>query len=362
MLNQQAPVVTKRLSWPKAFIKSLSAVLLCSIAMGFLFAPKELTRRRAKTHNQVLSCVPAPDGKSVFTLLSSLDTEHTRSARVLRVLHHDLSENPAPPPQVICSSFRMACLALDPIGSRLLVADQDGTLYSIGLLMAGKKKLGLLAKGCPMSIQISRDGKLMILHDVFGVHAWNIDLSVEESSPLWFRADRSLSCFVIDPDSQTVVCGRTFETQSELVEFNIQTGEIKSLLQQMPGSLKRLAISSDGRFLAAVNETGEIALFQRALTQEPWQSCSLLGLCSGSLAIACFSPDGELLITSDRDNRRLCAWDLQRKEMRYEFDSHTGFVRGCEFIVDDQILSWSSDNTLRVWNLQSSSPVREIKL
>jgi WD40 repeat protein len=360
MLHNLLPVATGRCSWSKAFFQSLAAVLLCVLLVGFLYVPNELARLRAKPEVRAVTCALMPDGKSVVTLVESIGHER----RDTIILRNNLSNESLAAP-LVCPSPNPACLVVDPSGQRLFAGDAGGTIYSTFLERTNylPASLGHVLKGSPLSMACTRNNKFLIVRDNFGLHAWNIDLgSHEHGNPNWYHVDRSISCFTLYPDSQSLVCGRTVAKYTELVECNIQSGQFRPTGEKVEGRLQKLVISPDGRFLAGVKAVGALALFQRRSTAEPWRPYSIPGLGMSHTLVACFSPRADLLITSDGECRRLCAWDLEQKQLRCDFAENPTTLLGCEFLNDNEILSWSMDSTLRVWNLQTQTPVRTMKL
>jgi len=74
---------------------------------------------------------------------------------------------------------------------------------------------------------------------------------------------------------------------------------------------------------------------------------------NGALALA----DGRLLSWSNDQTLRLWAGD--GAPLR-ELKGHAGRVRGALALADGRLLSWSNDQTLRLW-AQDGAPLRELK-
>ncbi len=212
----------------------------------------------------------------------------------------------------------------------------------------------------------TEDGLSLVVHSNRGLTTWNIDLQVEAvPSPRWSLVDEEIVCFAISPASDQAVFGRTSKSskqQTDLFEVNLRNGESRPLFDKFGWRLVRLAISPNNKFMLGVEDSGDVVLLERPLGQGPWQHCTIPGLCTGTSSVVCFSPDSKLLITSDLANRRLVAWDLNRKAMRSQFETQPTMVTGCEFLNDDQFFSWGFDTLLRVWNLNNYTLERQIVL
>ncbi|MEQ1824526.1 MAG: WD40 repeat domain-containing protein [Pirellula sp.] len=365
MLTHAAPVVPKYSQWSKAFIQSLETVLLCVIAVGFLFLPQELRRLRAKPKGYATSCIPLPDGKLLISIaLRSIKEQRTEHGTT-RILLRDLFQSPHTT-RFLLPNMSPRCLAVDSLGDRLFLGDTDGALYSTSLRRSDNATLllGHVVKSHPSSMLCTLDGTSLMVQDHFGLYAWNVDIrSLEHGSPRWCVIASSISCFEIYPDSLTAICVHNREGNSDLWEINIQTGDSQPILKKIGRQVEKLVISPCGGFLASLEENGEIALFCRGSNAESWQPYSIPGLIASPTMIASFSPQSDVLITSHDDSRRftLLAWDLKRKAVNREFDAKCTVI-GCVFVNDKQFVSLGTDNTLRVWNQQNASPEREIKL
>ncbi|MFY8202347.1 MAG: WD40 repeat domain-containing protein, partial [Pirellula staleyi] len=261
------------------------------------------------------------------------------------------------------------CVDVAPNGANLFVGDADGAVYSIDL--NGTKSITVLRdrviSGYPLGLASSLDGKTLVTLDLTGLSAWNVEVGdheLEQGHQRWNQASEPVSCFAILPDSKTGVCCRTIQSQTELAEFSIETGEIKSIIGRMPSLVEKLAISPDAQFLVALLQSGEILLFHRPLSSDLWTSYVIPGLRTGSSFIARFSPDASMLITSNIDGDRLVVWNLAERKVQHEFDVHdrNTMMFGCEFLDDNRVVSWGPDHILRVWDLHKTSFVQQVEL
>lgn len=368
MLTHQVPTAaTRHLSWPKAFIKSLLATSLCVIVLGVVFLPREIDRLQSSPIRRVDFCVPLPDGKSVLSLVSTIDHDQLTSGIKRHIQRYDLGHT-ANTTNYVCRSLNANCFALDPSGARLFIGSQYGSLYVASLDTHSEDDeilLGHMAKGIPVRMECTKDGKSLIVQDKYSLNVWSMDSGRGEDGNLrWYMPDPSIVCFATYPDSQTGIYSRSAynENTSQLMEFNMQTGEVQPILASIAAKIKRITISVDGQFLAGIADDGQVVLLHRHSTLEPWRRRSLPGLRTGVTCIASFSPNANMLITSDLARLKLIVWNLERQEIVREFKELPHELLGCEFLDDEQFLSWSKHDTMQVWKLQSPSPVREIKL
>ena len=304
-----------------------------------------------------------PNGKSVVALMAENDNGRPILGRPHHISLLGLYQEP-PYSRRLLPDLNPACLALEPNADRLFVGDKNGELTLVNLRIpdARMRSFGGVLQGAPESMCCSEDGRTLVVHDSQAVYAWNLSSSSMSSFPRWCHVDSSISCFVITPDSRTILCGRSRGGQSDLVEIDIRTGLTRLLQANMGQPLSRLTISADGRFLACVEANLEIVLLRCHATGGAWQQTSIPGLRTGGAYLASFSPRNATLITSDTSGCRLIAWDLERMELQRQFDRQGMMLIGCDFLDDERILSWHPDNKLMLWDLDKSAAVREIRL
>lgn len=290
------------------------------------------------------------------------------SPRKTHLVKYDFSME-LPPTRLDFPISNPVCMDVTPNGAHLFVGDADGRVYSIDF--NGTKSLTVLRdsviSGYPLGLASSQDGKTLVTLDLTGLYAWNVEMGdhqLELGYQRWHQASEPVSCFAILPDSKTGVCCRTIQGQTELAEFSIETGEIKSIIQRMPSPVEQLAVSPDAQFLVALLQSGEILLFHRPLSSDLWTSYVIPGLRTGSSFIARFSPDASMLVTSNLGCDRLVVWNLAEKRVQHEFDVYDRNNRmfGCEFLDDNRVVSWGPDHILRVWDLHETSSVQQVEL
>ena len=220
-----------RLRWRRAFLESLLATSLCVFVVGIAFMPKEMKRIRAKPLERVLFCAPTPDGKSIYSLVASVNMEEVDRGQTTRLVRWDLSTN-ATAALDVGSNLSPKCAILDASGQRLFVGDARGCIIATGLQQPNKSDafLGYVLKGFPEKMACTPDGRSLILQNHFGLFSWNIDArSHDFACPRWCHVDSSIGCFAVYPDSHLAVFSRTSDEgtpnqQSDLFEVDIHTG------------------------------------------------------------------------------------------------------------------------------------------
>jgi WD40 repeat protein len=115
-----------------------------------------------------------------------------------------------------------------------------------------------------------------------------------------------------------------------------------------PGKVYAVALSRDGRLLAAAGALGEgnpIRLYD-------FGSGTLIGLLKGhddAVLSLDFSPDGEQLVSGGVDDTAII-WDVKRRAQVARLKGHTGDVNAARFTHDGSaVVTASDDDTIKLW-------------
>ncbi len=348
-------------TWRTALLKSMAATLACVGVVGIPFLPKEIERQRVKPDILTYECVPMTDGKSIIAQLHDNDNASTAGKFSRRLVLIDLSVDP-PASRSLLPDIDPVCFALDLADERLFVGDANGAITNRSIDPEAEWfwPFGRGLKGTQKSISCAADGQTLMVQDETCLYAWNIAEQGALVTPRWCRVDPEISCFAIHPNSQTVLCAQQGLDGDDIAEIDIHTGDRRTVFSQIGRQIDKLLISANGVFLVAVEHKGEVVLLQRPDDQQRWKRFTIPGLRTGESKVATFSPHGPLLITSNQAINRLCVWDLERRELRHQFDERNSSVIGCCFLDADHILSWNLDHKLVVWNLEQAAEEREI--
>jgi WD40 repeat protein len=149
-----------------------------------------------------------------------------------------------------------------------------------------------------------------------------------------------------DFSSQTV--GQAYLQGVELIDVNFAHANLAtSVFTDTFSSILCIALSADGKLLAAGTTTGEVRLWQ-AETLTPLLNCS--GHADGVREVV-FSPDGRLLISGSEDFT-LRIWDTDTGQCLRILHGHSGMVYSVAFSPDGwTIASGSGDKTVRTWDV-----------
>ena len=122
------------------------------------------------------------------------------------------------------------------------------------------------------------------------------------------------------------------------------------------GSVLSVALSPDGKFLAAGTANAEVRIWQM-------EKRTLLHTCKGHMdwvrAVA-FSPDGKILASGSHD-RTIRLWNVDTGQCTGQFTEHENRVRALAFSLDDEnplLASSSDDRTIRIWDTRNLTCLR----
>jgi beta-lactamase regulating signal transducer with metallopeptidase domain len=116
-----------------------------------------------------------------------------------------------------------------------------------------------------------------------------------------------------------------------------------------PHNVHALALSPDGKLLAAAGEDGVI----RVLNADTGHVLRVLAGHADMVACVAFSPDGTTLATGGFD-KTVILWDVATGTERRTLAGHAGWVFGVAFAPDGRTLATGSyDRTVRLWDAAS---------
>lgn len=132
--------------------------------------------------------------------------------------------------------------------------------------------------------------------------------------------------------------------------------QVSVLTRWGKGILTEVKISSNGKLLAAATSSGV-----RLYDAKSFQMAQYINTDSWVDVIE-FSPDSQLLATSNIYDNKVYLWNIANGELINIFDKHTDFVEDIAFSPDGQILASSSrDNSIIMWSLIDGTNLQTLK-
>ena len=194
-------------------------------------------------------------------------------------------------------------------------------------------------------VAISPDGKKLVSVSVAGydIRIWNL-----ETGTLIKKLTQDVgptTCVDFTPDGMLFITGAI--GQDRTIKFwDANSFELVQTSPQQPGYINDLAVSSDGKLVAAVRNYVKV-----------WDlvdSSSLQNIKGPKLEINAIavSPDGNYVATANKEGT-VMVFDIRTGQKILTTEGHTGWVRAVAFSPDGtQLYSGAEDKVVKIWPLR----------
>jgi WD40 repeat protein len=263
-----------------------------------------------------------------------------------------------------------SCLAHDVNHGRLFIGDLEGVVHAVSYRDDRVQCLARVSRGSVRSLTCTQDGEALIVQEVFGITAWNVgQLSDYHSSPRWNLLEPDILCVATTVSTlaskvpaQTAIYCRALGESCELVEVEMATGKSKPMGVRFSEHVLRMVVSPDNQRMVCVLDSGTVRCLSRTALDLSWTLQSDMKIRTGLASTACFSPDSQLLLTSNPPSLSLMCWHVQSGQKVQHYEATASCLRGCDFLDAQRFMSWHEDGTVRVWDLNISAPGKEVRV
>ena len=181
--------------------------------------------------------------------------------------------------------------------------------------------------------------------------ASNLPHSQEPGPPETYSHPVPITALAFTPDGQTLAASG----YHEITLWSPSTGKLLSRIKNLPERTWSIAISPDGKFLAAASGdpglSGELRVYTLPNASEP----QILERISDMMLVARFSPDGSLLATGGADNT-IRIYEVPSFHRRQLIEQHADWITDLAFSPDGKHLaSASRDKSARVFDVSTGS-------
>lgn len=239
------------------------------------------------------------------------------------------------------------CVAAFPDGRRAVTVGEDAKVrvwdLQTGAMLLEISK-GVSALHC---VVVSTDGVIGAVDRSGRLKRWRADTG--EPVPGAIEQPGGIRAAVYAPgDRQLITWGRRRDIW-------IRDGASGAVLRQIEteGDIERVAVSRDGRFMAAGGGDGIVWLWEV-------ESGELIGTLRGEWGLVrsiSFSPDGARLAVGHGSDRAIILWDLPTQSASHVLRGHEESITSVLFSDDGRrLFSGSWDRTLRLWDLEAPDP------
>ena len=231
-------------------------------------------------------------------------------------------------------------------GHTAILADATGVRWRE--LATGKELRAVSWElGRPRAIALGRDGKVAaVACQDWGVQLWRLSEQPKVSD---LRADRKAqSAVAVSDDGRLLAAGDATGTVSL---WDVRTGkELAALRPRSGGLVRALAFTPDGKTLISAHGRHGIHAWK---VSERKEGVPLRGPTQTFLCVA-VSPDGRALAAGTA-NGVVRIWDLPTGDPVHAFKAHTGQVRAVTFSADGKAFaSACTDGSAKVWRPEGS--------
>ena len=170
---------------------------------------------------------------------------------------------------------------------------------------------------------------------------------------------------VFTPDGSQLISGSDDKT---IRVWEADTGRIVQTIRGEigdgdPGKVYALALSRDGRFLAAAGRNAGTEGTTESVRLYDLREGIPVGLLKGhqeAILSLDFSPDGEKLVSGSTDDTSII-WDVRAKAPLAQLRGHQGDVNAVRFTSDGSaVVTAGDDNTLKVWRVSDGALLKTL--
>lgn len=182
---------------------------------------------------------------------------------------------------------------------------------------------------------------------------WYVHLMGLEADRVYQKAGAQLKEVAISPDGKTLAaCGE----RETLVLFDESTGDVIQRFKGHTGRVRRVLFHPNGHLLISGGDDQQIIIW--SLPDGIQQA--VLDAQTKVLALA-IHPKGYLLASAGTDNT-ISLWDMDSHQKIQSLEGHEGIIQDLAFSPNGQLLASASyDKTARLWDVETFKQVHVLK-
>jgi RNA polymerase sigma factor (sigma-70 family) len=310
--------------WDVATGKQVRAFAVATDVLGVAFAPDGKTLATCGNGSRLRFWDPAT-GKR-------LRESPPRHGNGITDLHY------LPGGKVLVSRFGMKVRAWDAQSGKMLRESEGGHRSMAHLAVSPDGRLLATSWGGPHTFDLWDAGTLKF-HRAFEGHR------------------NQVTCLAFAADGKTLFSGAEI-TGDRLTEWDLATGKVARELGKDPSGAKDLALSPDGRFLAACDTDSSICLYELP-------SGKVARRFKGHTSVvvsACFCDDGKTLATGSWYDKTLRLWDVKSGMERLKIALKQDWPCNAALSPDGKIVAAGGyrDGSVYFWDTTTGKVVRTL--
>jgi len=341
----------KALVWSFVFV-GISAAFVGAIVEFFV-------EREWSDESSIVQCASTGDGDRIVILARTLLGEE-RPTRY-RLWLYDPAQA-ARPVNLPWTSSKPCCIACIPGTERIAVGGWDGSIHLAETTVPSQPPdlLGRHLDGGVISIKCSADGRYLASQSASSLRVWDL----VSNELLWDHVATDMTCHAIDASSGSVLSGHS---NGRIEAWELRSGET---LRTKPIRLNRGSVCDvkfhvDGSLLVTV--AGAYGVYAESLLLR-WQPDDNhwrhdFTFPCGLARVSVISPDCACIVTtSEVDQSSLDVWEVHSGRRLGMLVGHRQMVLGAVFSSNRFLVSWSTDGTIRIWDVANQSAVNVVVL
>ncbi len=206
-------------------------------------------------------------------------------------------------------------------------------------------------------LAVSPDGKLLAT-SWGGPHTFDVwDAGTLKFHRAFTGHRHQVTCLAFAPGGKTLFSGADI-TGDRLTEWDLATGKVARELGSETSGAKDLALSPDGRFLAACDHYNTIGLYELTTHKEVRRFKGHTKV----VVSACFSGDGKTLATGSYYDKTLRLWDVKTGKARLEIALNQDWPCNVAISPDGKVVAAGGfrDGSVCLWDTATGKLIRTL--
>jgi len=230
-----------------------------------------------------------------------------------------------------------------PGSSEFYSVDSEGRLLHFDLNDPNKSFPVLSGSGIVVKdLAISSDGKWLACATWAGVRIYDLSARGAHMKSFNGHAGEVLAVSFL-PDNRLISSG----SDRKLLLWNV-AAETSTAIPNQQTTVQDLAISSDGRMIAAATKEGKLLLWNQ-WARVPDEPVLIYQEARNQVSAVCFSNDGSVLVSGDQKGN-VKIWDMRKRTLIQTLRGHVALIEDVEYSPDDsKLASVGRDGTIQLW-------------
>ncbi len=235
-----------------------------------------------------------------------------------------------------------------PGSSEFYSVDSEGRLLHFDLNDPDRNFPVLSDSGTVVKdLAISSDGKWLACATWTGIRLYDLSSRGTPMKRLRGHTGEVLTVNFLPGTNQLVTSG----SDRKLLLWDV-AAETNTAIPNQQTTVQDLAVSSNGRIIAAATKEGKLLLWNQ-WTRVPDEPVLIYQEARNQVSAVCFSNDGSVLVSGDQQGN-VKIWDIGKRALIQTLRGHVALIEDVEYSPDDsQLASVGRDGTIQIWETKN---------